>query len=124
MATHTFAFYGSLRRGMENYSAYEDELEYLFSARLKGYRLHSLGEYPFAVRTSDDDAITVEVFQTTSESAASGIHQLEIDAGYECEEISIDGLKVKIYLYRDHGNYREVDGGDWVTFFRERGSKA
>lgn len=109
---------------MENHKAYMGELLYLFSARLKGYKLYSMGQYPCAVRTGSDDAITVEVFETASEEAAAAIHQLELDEGYFCDEVLLNGMTVKIYLYRDSGNYKEVPGGDWVTFFRQTGHSA
>lgn len=124
MSSYKFAFYGSLRRGMENHDAYMRELSYLFSARLKGYKLYSKGQYPCAVRTGTDDAITVEVFETANEKAAADIHQLELDEGYFCDEVLVNGLTVKIYLYSDPGNYKEVPGGDWVTFFRQTGNSA
>lgn len=124
MSSYRFAFYGSLRRGMENHDVYKSGLLYLFSARLKGYRLYSKGQYPCAVMTGDNGAVTVEVFETGSEKVAADIHQLEIDEGYYLDEVMINEVATRIYLYKQPGNYQEVTGGDWVTFFRQRRDSA
>ena len=83
-----------------------------------------MGEYPCAVKSGGNDAITVEVFEIRNAGTIADIHQLELDEGYYCDEEIINGLVTKIYLYRDPGNYHEVDGGDWVTFFRQRRDSA
>jgi gamma-glutamylcyclotransferase (GGCT)/AIG2-like uncharacterized protein YtfP len=117
--TNVFAFYGSLRRGMENHALHASHLKYLFSARLSGFKLYSRGEFPVAVRSSATDSIVVEVFRIGDQSTREMIHKLEMDEGYYFESILIDGVEVGIYLVREPGNYQQVDGGDWVTFFRE-----
>jgi len=122
MTSSLYAFYGSLRRGMENYDLYKEHLHYLYSARLTGYKLYSRGQYPFAVRTGGVDAIVVEVFKITNPATAESIHQLELDEGYFSIEEVIDGKKTTIYLFKTSENYPEVPGGDWVTFFRQRGN--
>ena len=85
---------------MENHDVHKGQSDYLFSARLRGYKLYSMGEYPCAVKTAGNDAITVEVFEIRSESVAADIHQLELDEGYYADEEIINGLVTKIYLYR------------------------
>jgi gamma-glutamylcyclotransferase (GGCT)/AIG2-like uncharacterized protein YtfP len=105
---------------MENHHAYKHQLQYLFSARLSGYKLYSMGQYPCAVKTSGDHAITVEVFETGHQETADDIHRLELEEGYYCDEHMINGVMTRIYLYHHPGNYQEVPGGDWVTFFRQR----
>ena len=122
METDLYAFYGSLRRGMENYAAYKDDLRYLYSARLQGYQLFSRGEYPFAVRTGGTGAIVVEVFRIANSNAAKEIHQMELEEGYYAAEEVINGKRTIIYLLDSDENYPEVPGGDWVTFFREKGN--
>ncbi|MEI9920278.1 MAG: gamma-glutamylcyclotransferase family protein [Bacteroidota bacterium] len=118
--TTVFAFYGSLRRGMENHSLHDNHLKYLFSARLRGYRLYSMGEFPFAVKSSSlSDSIVVEVFNIIDRSTREMIHKLEMDEGYYLELVKIDEVEAGIYLYKEPGNYRYVEDGDWVTFFRE-----
>ena len=109
---------------MENHDAYKAHLRYLFSARLSGHRLYSMGQYPCAVKTMSDHAITVEVFETSHQQTADDIHQLELDEGYYLDEQLINGVMTRIYLYRHPGNYQEVPGGDWVTFFRQRSNSA
>jgi gamma-glutamylcyclotransferase (GGCT)/AIG2-like uncharacterized protein YtfP len=125
MPSHIFAFYGSLRRGMENHDTHKGNSEYLFSARLKGYKLYSKGQYPCAVKSADNDgAITVEVFEISNKKVIDEIHQLELDEGYYCDEELINGMAARIYLYKSPENYQEVVGGDWVTFFRQRSDSA
>ncbi|HZY80913.1 MAG TPA: gamma-glutamylcyclotransferase family protein [Cyclobacteriaceae bacterium] len=118
--TSVFAFYGSLRRGMENHSLHAAHLKYLFSARLAGYKLYSRGKFPVAVKSSATDSIVVEVFKINDESTREMIHKLEMDEGYYLEKIAIDKIDVGIYLVQDAGNYQHVDGGDWVSFFRQK----
>jgi gamma-glutamylcyclotransferase (GGCT)/AIG2-like uncharacterized protein YtfP len=116
-----FAFYGSLRRGMENHALHENHLKYLFSARLAGYQLYSRGEFPVAVAAqSTTDSIVVEVFKIEDASTREMIHKLEMDEGYYLRAINIDRQQVGIYLVDDKKNYQYVEGGDWVTFFRQK----
>jgi gamma-glutamylcyclotransferase (GGCT)/AIG2-like uncharacterized protein YtfP len=118
--TSVFAFYGSLRRGMENHALHASHLKYLFSARISGFKLYSRGQFPVAVTSSATDSIVVEVFRIDDPSTREMIHKLEMDEGYYFESIRIDDINVGIYLFQAPGNYQQVDGGDWVTFFRER----
>ncbi len=116
-----FAFYGSLRRGMENHALHENHLKYLFSARIAGYQLYSRGEFPVAVATSSTtDSIVVEVFKIEDASTRQMIHKLEMDEGYYLKVIEIDEQPVGIYLVDDRKNYKYVEDGDWVTFFRQK----
>lgn len=114
-----FAFYGSLRRGMENYEPHRNELHYMFSARIAGFRLYSRGDYPHAVRATPEYSIVVEIFRIDNPATRAAIDQLERDAGYYVDYVTIRDQSVKIYLFHGDGNYQEVIGGDWVTFFRE-----
>lgn len=117
--TNLFAFYGSLRRGMENYEPLKENLHYQFSTWLTGYQLYSLGSYPFAYRTgSPTDKILVEVFEVTNLETRNTIHQIEMEAGYFMDTIIIDEQLVNIYLYENKADYPFVFGGDWVKFFR------
>lgn len=117
--TNLYAFYGSLRRGMENYEPLKENLRYKFSTWLTGYQLYSLGPYPFAYRTgSSTDKILVEVFEVTNLETRNTIHQIEMEAGYFMDTIIIDEQLVNIYLYENKADYPFVFGGDWVKFFR------
>ncbi len=115
-----YAFYGSLRRGMSNYERYKEALEYQFSARLKGFKLYSRGQYPCVSKSNTDDSVMVEIFRVNNRDIETQIHQLEMSEGYSYEEREIDGKKIGIYVYEDVANFQEVIEGDWVTFFRNR----
>ena len=116
---HLYAFYGSLRRNMENYEPLKEHLLYQYHTWLQGYQLYSLGPYPFAIRTnSPTDKILVEVFEINHQPTIDAIHQIEIEAGYFLDSVIIDGQAVNIYLYADKSDYPFVFGGDWVKFFR------
>jgi gamma-glutamylcyclotransferase (GGCT)/AIG2-like uncharacterized protein YtfP len=118
--TTVFAFYGSLRRSMENHTLHREHLEYLFSARIRGYCLYSKGDFPIAVKSSSQsDSIVVEIFSIVDRSTREMIHKLEMDEGYFLETIAIDNIEASIYLVESPENYPLVQGGDWVTFFRE-----
>lgn len=118
--TTVFAFYGSLRRGMENHILHRDHLKYLFSARLRGYSLYSRGEFPVAVKSSNlNDSIVVELFTIADRTTREMIHKLEMDEGYYFEVITVDTTEAGIYLFKDPENYQPVRSGDWVSFFRE-----
>lgn len=119
--TSTYAFYGSLRRGMDNYAIYAAGLQYLYSARLTGFKLYSRGEYPCVVETGNrTDSTLVEVFKILNAETEEGIHQLELDEGYYLKNVQIQGNSVGIYLFKSAENYQEVLSGDWVDFFRKR----
>lgn len=119
MPSNLFAFYGSLRRGMENYEPLKEYLHYHYHTWLHGYQLYSLGTYPFAYRTdSPSDKILVEVFEINHQPTIDTIHKIEMDAGYFLDTILIDSQPVNIYLYADKADYPFVFGGDWVQFFR------
>ena len=117
---NAFAFYGSLRRGMENHTLHAHQLEYLFSARLRGYQLYSRGGFPIAVKSpSSTNSIVVEVFKIVDRPTIEMIHKLEMDEGYILERLTVDNIQANIYLYENAKNYPLVESGDWVTFFRE-----
>lgn len=116
--TNLFAFYGSLRRGMENYKAYQSDLKYLKTRRIAGFELYALEEYPYAVKTDvPSHMLVVEVFEIEDPRVAEAIHQMELEAGYIFEIIEIDGEKVGIYLFDHIDNNSKVESGDWVEFF-------
>jgi gamma-glutamylcyclotransferase (GGCT)/AIG2-like uncharacterized protein YtfP len=102
---------------MANYWQYAHALDYLFSARIRGYRLFSLGAYPCAV-ASDRGAITVEVFRVSDPLVEKQIRELEMEAGYFLQHVEVAHTPVGIYLFKTAENYPEVISGDWVDFFR------
>jgi gamma-glutamylcyclotransferase (GGCT)/AIG2-like uncharacterized protein YtfP len=115
-----YAFYGSLRRGMDNYERYKGALDYRFSTRLKGYKLYSMGQYPCVVKSSIDCSVLVEIFKITDPVLEEEIHEMEIEEGYFYEEVSIGSEYIGIYAFETHKNFNEVSEGDWVTFFGQR----
>ena len=117
-AESTYAFYGSLRRGMINFQHYRHGLKFQYAERIPFYCLYPMENYPYAVRTgSKDDTIVVEVFKITDPKVEKAIHDLEISVGYFYNEIEIRGQSVGIYLFEIAGPEPSVKGGDWVKFF-------
>lgn len=116
--TELFAFYGSLRRGMDNYKDFKATLEFVTITRISGFELYSLGTYPYAVRSDDKSStLVIEIFRVKSPAARLAIHELEIGAGYFFELIDIDRQKVGIYLFERPGDDPRVENGDWVSFY-------
>ena len=116
--TNLFAFYGSLRRGLENFNTYKTDLKYLKTKRIEGFELYALEEYPYAVKTGvPSHMLVVEVFEIEDPRVAEAIYEMELDAGYIFEIIEIDGEKVGIYLFDHFEDNSKVESGDWVEFF-------
>ena len=114
----TYAFYGSLRRGMSNYQDFESSLEFLFQEIISGYQLYALEKYPYAIKTdSASDLIVVEVFKIINPAVEKRIHALELRVGYYYDEIKIRNGNVGIYLFKKAGTETLVKSGDWVQFF-------
>jgi gamma-glutamylcyclotransferase (GGCT)/AIG2-like uncharacterized protein YtfP len=114
-----YAFYGSLRRGMDNYELYKEALDYQFSARLNGFKLYSRGHYPCVVRSPHGNVL-VEIFLITDPLVEKEIHEMELQEGYSFQDVFVNGKSVGIYFFESSENFQEVVGGDWVTFFRQR----
>jgi gamma-glutamylcyclotransferase (GGCT)/AIG2-like uncharacterized protein YtfP len=116
-----YVFYGTLRMGMENHTFYTDGMNYIDTVTLFGYRLISLGEYPYAVATGDpSNKIKVELFRL-DEQQAKAIYEMELEAGYYYEEIQIGQKKYGIFLFPQvNPNDEEIDSGDWAAYVRER----
>ena len=114
-----YAFYGTLRTGMENNLYYGSHaLESRGIIQLKGYLLYSLGEYPYAIKTPDlNRVITVELFHINDFSIEKEIHEMELSVDYYFEEVLFEEDLYGIYLFRTP---REGDillqHGDWVKF--------
>ncbi|MCB0491402.1 MAG: gamma-glutamylcyclotransferase [Cyclobacteriaceae bacterium] len=116
--TNLFAFYGSLRRGMENYAIYQTDLKYIKTRRILGYELFALEEYPYVIKSADaSNSVVVEIFQIENAHTAQNIHKMELDAGYIFEWVDVDDEKVGIYLFEQSGGNSKVESGDWVEFF-------
>lgn len=115
-----YAFYGTLRQGMEYYSIYRRGMTCLQSVLLKGYRLYSLGDYPYAV-PSPTGSIIADLYRV-DDKIARIIHNMEIEAGYYYDEIIIEPQAFGIYLFEkaDPGD-SEVRSGDWAQYVAEIG---
>lgn len=116
--TELFAFYGSLRRGMDNYNKYKSVLEFITCTRIPGFTLYSLSAYPYAVKSEDRlETIVIEIFRIKGKEGRDKIHQLEVGAGYILEFIEVNDQSVGIYLFERAGNNPKVKSGDWVSFY-------
>lgn len=116
-----YAFYGSLRRGLENHRLYADHLKYQFSFRLAGFKLYSLGEYPCAVPSSlRSDSIVVEIFEIGEPNIALEIDNMEIEAGYYIDNVTVNGILSSIFLFKEADTLEAVKGGDWLKFIENR----
>lgn len=120
---NNYAFYGSLRPKMYNFNAfksrYNDDVKVLEEEKeIEGYKLYSLGAYPYAIKTGNPaDKMKVSLCKVTN-SAESNVHRMEIGAGYYYDEVSVDGENYGIYLFSDkyHNDTRLVESGDWVAY--------
>lgn len=115
-----YAFYGTLRPGMELHRMYQPGMIHLGQALLEGYRLFSLGAYPYAVPSSAGH-IVVDLYRLKPDCARD-IHAMETEAGYYYDEIFIDGLAFGIYLFDRPGRGDpEIRSGDWARHVAEIG---
>lgn len=117
-----YAFYGTLRKGMENHYLLGAKTEYLKRVKLPGYKLFSLIDYPYAVKShAMSDMIVAELFYVPDIEIQQYIHTMELDAGYYYHEIPIEGKKYGIYLFSEEGKGDEqIRSGDWVEYMRSR----
>ena len=113
-----YAFYGSLRQGMENYNLFKKGLKFLRNERLNGFKLFPLVDYPYAIATENvDDTIVVELFKITNNKTEELIHKVEIDAGYIFVNVEIAKEKFGIYLFAEaRPNDVCVESGDWIAY--------
>lgn len=116
-----YAFYGTLRLGMENHRAFAKTLDYLTTVTLRGYRMYSLLEYPYAIYTGDEhDLIVAELFKVTALATEEMIHEMEVDAGYILSSVIIDGSKFGLYIFQANDPTHEpIPDGDWVKHASE-----
>ena len=125
-STKLFAFYGTLRQGQGNHRwsvAQDNGAKFDGTHTIHGYRMHSLGGYPFVVKTDNlDDSVVVELYELTDDTIASQIHRMELGAGYHTQEIVQNEKSYLIYVQNDRGsaNYPIVPNGDWVKYVEAR----
>lgn len=117
-----YIFYGTLRLGMENHAFYAEGMQYIDTIILNGYKLASLGDYPYAVDTGDpSNKIKVELFRL-DDRQAKAIYEMELEAGYYYEEIQLNQKKYGIFLFPQvNPNDEVISSGDWAKYLEERG---
>ncbi len=116
-----YAFYGTLRSGMENNTYYgHHAFKSLEIVELKGFFLYSLGEYPYAVRTGDlTKTIKAELFYITDRSIEKALHEMELSVDYYFDEVQHNEASYGIYLFdRPKPGDVLLEHGDWVKFMR------
>jgi gamma-glutamylcyclotransferase (GGCT)/AIG2-like uncharacterized protein YtfP len=113
-----YAFYGSLMMGMENYLLYEKHLKFLRRVQLDGFRMFSLKQYPYVIKTNDsNDRIAAELYKVIDAKTEQSIHEMELEEGYIFSEVDIAGDKFGIYLFDNHVvDSAEVFNGDWRSY--------
>jgi gamma-glutamylcyclotransferase (GGCT)/AIG2-like uncharacterized protein YtfP len=111
------AVYGTLRVGDYNHSYFSSGLKSISErVKISGFKLYSLGPYPCAVKTDDDnDTIIVDVLDPTDKRTERMIDGMERGAGYHFETTNVNGEDCKIYLFKkpsgDH-----IENGDWMDY--------
>lgn len=101
-----------------NYFPYQNELQFLSRQWLRGFELYSLGDYPYAVRCENRDSkILAEVFRISDPAVGQSINQLELEAGYYLDFVSVEQGRAGIYLFKKSVNDIRIKSGDWVDFF-------
>jgi gamma-glutamylcyclotransferase (GGCT)/AIG2-like uncharacterized protein YtfP len=121
MDINRYAFYGTLRRGMENHTRFADFLRYRYSFWVPGYRMHSVGDYPCVVPAGPANFVLCEIMDVASGAVRQAIHHLEEEAGYRFGEVGLRGERVGIFYFDAVENFLEVKSGDWVQFFGAHG---
>ncbi len=116
-----YAFYGTLRKGLDNYRHCASELKYLRTIVIAGFKMHSLIDYPYAVRTADPlHTIKADLFEIIDPETEEMIYEMELEAGYILSNIEVDGTKFGIYLFnQSHPNHAVIGHGDWTLWLKE-----
>jgi gamma-glutamylcyclotransferase (GGCT)/AIG2-like uncharacterized protein YtfP len=117
-----YAFYGTLRVGMENHLLFQRGMEFIDRVSLRGFELISLGDYPYAVKSDMANASIIAELFKVDPRIAKAIHDMELEAGYYYDEIEIGKNLYGIYLFSAVRPFDEViPSGDWVHFVSARG---
>lgn len=120
------AVYGTLRKGEGNHHLLGDS-EFLFTGRVGGYRMVSIGGFPAVYNTGDEgDLITVEVYSVTEQQLLR-LHSLEgfrshSDKWYDLGVVTVVSAEDKLritgaFIYRwteeECRGYPDISSGDW-----------
>ena len=113
-----YAFYGSLMMGMENYPLYEKHLKFLGKVQLEGFKMFSLKQYPYVIKTrSPNHKIVAELYKVTDLETEQSIHKMELEEGYIFSEVVVADNKFGIYVFESQvNNSAQVINGDWRSY--------
>lgn len=113
-----YAFYGSLMMGMENHLVYQKHLKFIGKVELTGFRMFSLIDFPYVIRSGDPrHKIVAELYKVVDKKTEQSIHEMELDEGYIFSEVDIADKKFGIYVFESTvNNSAEVVSGDWRSF--------
>ncbi|HMG90775.1 MAG TPA: gamma-glutamylcyclotransferase family protein [Chryseolinea sp.] len=113
-----YAFYGSLMMGMENHIPYEKHLKFLGKVHLTGFKMFSLRQYPYVVRSNDSNhRIVAELYKVSDRKTEQSIHQMELEEGYIFSEVDVADDKFGIYIFDTHlVDSAEIIDGDWRSY--------
>lgn len=116
-----YAFYGSLRVGLENHIDFAHCLKYVGTAVIHGYRMYSMIDYPYAVKTDNmSETMVVELFEVADSEAEQMIYEMEADAGYILSNIVVDDTKFGVYLFeKADPAHAIVEHGDWRLYWEQ-----
>ena len=116
-----YAFYGTLRLKMENFFPYQEYIKFVKTAEIAGFKMYSLGEYPYIVRTGrEKDTIVCDLCYIRNSWVGREIDVMEIEAGYACENIEMDGQTFRIFVYKNYiPGTQGIQSGDWVRLIGE-----
>ena len=120
---NNFFFYGSLRKGDYNHSIIDDKNPKAF-ATITGFKMYSLGSYPFIVETkNEEDTVFGEIYTNLTQNEIDYIDRMELGAGYRRKlgKVTADnGKEYEIVIYtQDYEGvvpHTPVDDGDWLKF--------
>lgn len=123
MPINNFLVYGSLRPGQYNFNSFNSSypMKHLGTVNIPGYKLYSLGAYPGAVYTGDDDDVLIcDVISTDDKEVSQILDSMEINAGYHAVpmNVTINEKSVLVKLYEYTGEVFHlplVASGDWTT---------
>lgn len=118
------AVYGSLRLDEYNYnyfkSRYPNEIKFIKTIAISGYKLYSLGSYPGIKETSDNTELVIDIFEV-SENVYSMITDMELCSGYKIKKLDIDNIPTTLYVYTANiANCTLVESGDWSKYLNEK----
>ena len=94
-----------------------DNLTYIKTLEISGYKLYSLGSYP-GIKNSNNkhNVITVDLFQINDSQTEKSIDLMEKGAGYSVSNISINNHNAKLYVYNGAVEKENlIKSGDWVN---------